>query len=64
MNNEGNETFMKGANNYISETQQKQLNDSVFPPKSIVFCKDRRGSVPRAKKDPGEAELPRLETVS
>lgn len=39
MNNEGNETFMRTANNYISEEVRKQLGATVFPINSIVFAK-------------------------
>ena len=39
MNNEGNETFMKIANNYISEGLRKHMGATVFPAKSIVFAK-------------------------
>ncbi|MFZ1640169.1 MAG: restriction endonuclease subunit S [Candidatus Contendobacter sp.] len=39
MNNEGNETFMEAANNYISEALRKQLGATAFPAKSIVFAK-------------------------
>lgn len=39
MNNEGNETFMQVANNYISETVRKQLGATAFPANSIVFAK-------------------------
>lgn len=39
MNNVGNETYMRTANNYISEEIQKQLGAPVFPADSIVFAK-------------------------
>ncbi|MDZ7753656.1 MAG: restriction endonuclease subunit S [Gammaproteobacteria bacterium] len=39
MNNEGNETFMEVASNYISEVTRKQLGAIAFPAKSIVFAK-------------------------
>ncbi len=39
MNNEGNETFMESASNYISDTTRKKLGAVVFPAKSIVFAK-------------------------
>ncbi|MFB1478785.1 restriction endonuclease subunit S [Corallococcus sp. RDP092CA] len=39
MNNEGNETFMLRANNYISESTRRRLGTKVFPPQSIVFAK-------------------------
>ncbi|WP_143269441.1 restriction endonuclease subunit S [Mangrovitalea sediminis] len=39
MNNEGNDTFMVAANNYISESVQKQIGAVVFPPETIVFAK-------------------------
>lgn len=39
MNNEGNETFMTVANNYISEDTRKRLGATVFPRDSIVFAK-------------------------
>jgi type I restriction enzyme S subunit len=39
MNNEGNETFMETANNYISESLRKQLGALVLPASSIVFAK-------------------------
>ena len=39
MNNEGNETFMETANNYISEALRKQLRATAFPAESIVFAK-------------------------
>ena len=39
MNNVDNETFMETANNYISETQRKQLGATAFPMKSIVIAK-------------------------
>jgi type I restriction enzyme S subunit len=39
MNNEGNETFMETANNYISEALRKQLGAIAFPRDSIVFAK-------------------------
>jgi type I restriction enzyme S subunit len=39
MNNEGNETFLKAANNYISEALRKQLGAMAFPANSIVFAK-------------------------
>ena len=39
MNNEGNETFMETANNYISETLRKQLGAIAFPANSIVLAK-------------------------
>ena len=39
MNNEGNETFMRTANNYICETTRKTLGATLFSPNSIVFAK-------------------------
>lgn len=39
MNNEGNETFMITANNYISESTRKRLGITAFPAGSIVFAK-------------------------
>jgi type I restriction enzyme S subunit len=39
MNNEGNETFMETANNYISEELKKHIGATAFPAKSIVFAK-------------------------
>lgn len=39
MNNEGNETFMESASNYVNETTRKQLGAIAFPAKSIVFAK-------------------------
>ena len=39
MNNEGNETFMDVANNYISEETRRVLGATAFPAKSIVFAK-------------------------
>nr|WP_243221667.1 restriction endonuclease subunit S [Methylobacter sp. S3L5C] len=39
MNNDGNGTFMKTANNYIGEDIRKQLGATAFPANSIVFAK-------------------------
>jgi len=39
MNNEGNETFMRTANNYVSEATRKNLGVNFFPPNTIVFAK-------------------------
>lgn len=39
MNNEGNETFMRTANNYVSEAIRKRLGAYAFPPNTIVFAK-------------------------
>jgi type I restriction enzyme S subunit len=39
MNNEGNETFMEVANNYISEATRRRLGANIFPPQTIVFAK-------------------------
>ena len=39
MNNEGNETFMETANNYIAEPDRKRLGANAFPPNTIVFAK-------------------------
>jgi len=39
MNNEGNETFMEVANNYISEEMRRRLGANPFPPQTIVFAK-------------------------
>ena len=39
MNNEGNETFLKAANNYISDALRRQLGATAFPANSIVFAK-------------------------
>jgi type I restriction enzyme S subunit len=39
MNNEGNELFMRRANNYVSEAQRKQIGAIVLPAGAIVFAK-------------------------
>lgn len=39
MNNEGNETFMTTANNYISESTRKYLGIKTFPVDTIIFAK-------------------------
>ncbi len=39
MNNDGNETFMRTSNNYISETQRKLLGAPTFAPGTIVLAK-------------------------
>lgn len=39
MNNEGNETFMRFANHYVSEEVRKELGATAFPAGSIVFAK-------------------------
>jgi type I restriction enzyme S subunit len=39
MNNEGNETFMQVANNYVSGAMRKQLGATAFSANSIVFAK-------------------------
>lgn len=39
MNNEGNETFMRVANHYISEATRSRLGATAFPRESIVFAK-------------------------
>ncbi len=39
MNNEGNELFMSGAKNYISESQRKQMGAVLMPKQAIVFAK-------------------------
>lgn len=39
MNNEGNETYMRTANNYIGETTRKALGANLFQKNSIVFAK-------------------------
>jgi type I restriction enzyme S subunit len=39
MNNEGNDTFMQRANNYIDEGLRAQLGATAFPAESIVFAK-------------------------
>jgi type I restriction enzyme S subunit len=39
MNNEGNETMMLVANNYISEIARKTLGATIFAENSIVFAK-------------------------
>lgn len=39
MNNEGNDLYMKAANNYINEEIRKRLGAVAFPANSIVFAK-------------------------
>lgn len=39
MNNDGNETTMGLANNYISESTRRRLGANAFPPHTIVFAK-------------------------
>jgi len=39
MNTQNNELFMIRANNYVSETQRKQMAALVMPPGAIVFAK-------------------------
>lgn len=39
MNLEGNETFMRSANNWISERVRAELGATAFPANSIVFAK-------------------------
>ena len=39
MNNEGNETYMDVANNWISEETRRRLGATAFPAGSIVFAK-------------------------
>jgi type I restriction enzyme S subunit len=39
MNNQGNETFMVSANNYVSESLRKVIGSVLFPKYSIVFAK-------------------------
>jgi type I restriction enzyme S subunit len=39
MNNEGNESLMETANNYISEPIRRRLGAYAFPAKTIVFAK-------------------------
>ena len=39
MNNDGNDTFMVSANNYINEAVRKQIGSAVFPAQTIVFAK-------------------------
>jgi type I restriction enzyme S subunit len=39
MNNEGNEIFMRRANNYVSEPLRKLLGATAFPSNSVVFAK-------------------------
>lgn len=39
MNNEGNETFMRTANNYISDATRKAIGANLFSTNSIVFAK-------------------------
>jgi type I restriction enzyme, S subunit len=39
MNNDGNETYMEVANNYIDESTRRQIGAVVFPRSSIVFAK-------------------------
>lgn len=39
MNNEGNSTFMKVANNFVSESVRKSIGANVFSPDTIVFAK-------------------------
>ncbi|WP_132992663.1 restriction endonuclease subunit S [Gordonia zhaorongruii] len=39
MNNEGNELFMRRANNYITESQRKSMAAVLMPAEAIVFAK-------------------------
>lgn len=39
MNNDGNETYMVNANNWISESTRQRLGATAFPAGSIVFAK-------------------------
>lgn len=39
MNNEGNELFMKAANNYVSQDQRKRMGAVFMPADAIVFAK-------------------------
>lgn len=39
MNNEGNELFMRRANNYINESQRKSMAAVLMPAEAIVFAK-------------------------
>ena len=39
MNNDGNQTFMKDANNWINEKIRKVMGVNIFPKHSIVFAK-------------------------
>ena len=39
MNNDGNDTFMISANNYIDESVKNQIGSNVFPAQTIVFAK-------------------------
>ncbi|MBN8868268.1 MAG: restriction endonuclease subunit S [Solirubrobacterales bacterium] len=39
MNNEGNELFMRRANNYITESQRKSMAAALMPAEAIVFAK-------------------------
>ncbi|WP_343577090.1 restriction endonuclease subunit S [Mycobacterium sp.] len=39
MNNDGNELFMRRANNYVTESQRKSMGAVLMPPKAIVFAK-------------------------
>ncbi len=39
MNNVGNATYMKNANNYVSDEVSKKLKLNIVPEKSIVFAK-------------------------
>lgn len=39
MNNNGNEMFMTGSNNYISEQIRKNIGATIFPKNTIIFAK-------------------------
>lgn len=39
MNNEGNELFMRYANNYVTESQRKSMAAVLMPAEAIVFAK-------------------------
>lgn len=39
MNNSGNEMFMTGSNNYISERTRKNIGAIIFPENTIIFAK-------------------------
>lgn len=39
MNNSGNEMFMTGSNNYISEQTRKNIGAIIFPKNTIIFAK-------------------------
>jgi type I restriction enzyme S subunit len=39
MNNDGNEIFMRSANNYVDEARRKLMGAPIFPAGSIIFAK-------------------------